>query len=84
MSAGAYRSIIEDQWKWLNSPCHEGDFDIQNFWLEDNLKIFIDMSRLRQKTITISMTSFDEQYHKRQEADSQNTVYKNDNIQIMK
>ena len=32
-----YRSMIERQWNWLNSPCHEGDFNIRNYWLEDNL-----------------------------------------------
>jgi hypothetical protein len=25
-SAGIYKSIIESQWKWLNTPCREGDF----------------------------------------------------------
>ena len=25
-SAHVYRSIIEKQWAWLNSPCIEGDF----------------------------------------------------------
>lgn len=84
MSAGSYRDIIDRQWKWLNSPCHEGDFDIQNFWLEDNLRIFVDMNRLRQKTLSISMSNFAEQYEKRKENDQQNTIYKNANIQIMK
>jgi len=25
-SVGIYKSMIEKQWKWLNSPCKEGDF----------------------------------------------------------
>ena len=36
-SAGLYKNIIEKQWAWLNSPCKEGDFNLKNFWLEDNL-----------------------------------------------
>ena len=31
MSSKIYQDIIERQWQWLNSPCHEGDFDLKNF-----------------------------------------------------
>jgi hypothetical protein len=26
MSVGAYRNMIEQQWKWFHTPCKEGDF----------------------------------------------------------
>lgn len=84
MSAGSYRDLIERQWKWLNSPTHEGNFDIQNFWLEDNLKIFIDLARLRQKTITVSLKLFGEQYEARKREAAKNTILANENIAIMK
>lgn len=57
MSAGVYRSIIESQWKWLNSPIKEGDFNLHNFWLEDNLNIWVDLMRLKQKTLNISISN---------------------------
>jgi len=57
-SGKIYTDILMRQWAWLNSPAHEGDFDLKNFWLEDNLHIFFDLYRLRQKTITIGMQNF--------------------------
>lgn len=36
-STEKYKSIIEAQWRWLNSPCREGDYNLKNFWMEDNL-----------------------------------------------
>ncbi|MBP5784614.1 MAG: hypothetical protein J6W16_03400, partial [Methanobrevibacter sp.] len=66
MSIKAYKDIIERQWRWLNSPCHEGDFDIRNYWLEDNLQnIWIPIFKMRQKGLNISLKSFIEQYEKR-------------------
>lgn len=58
LSPERYGDIIEKNWKWLNSPCHEGSYDIRSFWLEDNLNIFIDMMRLRSKTLCISFKGF--------------------------
>jgi len=57
-SAKIYSDIIERQWNWLNRPCHEGDFELKNFWLEDNINIHIDLLKLRQKTLTISLANF--------------------------
>ena len=48
-SSKIYKDKIEQQWKWLNSPQHEGNFNIKNYWLEDNLNIHIDLFRMRQK-----------------------------------
>lgn len=62
LSVGAYRNIIERQWKWFHTPCHEGDFMLKNFWLEDNLGIWIDLCRMRQKTAVFTMTNVMRQY----------------------
>lgn len=62
MSAGAYRGMIEQQWKWFHTPCKEGDFHIKNFWLEDNLGIWVDLCRIRQKSATFSMSGITQQY----------------------
>lgn len=79
-----YQDIIERQWKWLNSPCHEGDFDLRNFWLEDNMNIHIDMNKLHQKTVNVSMKVFSQSYEQRKAAEKANTIYKNENILITK
>lgn len=84
LSPERYGDIIEKNWKWLNSPCKEGDFQLKNFWLEDNLEIFINVFRMRSKTLKISFNNFAQQYEQRKEAEKQNTIYKNDNILITK
>ena len=78
-SAKIYEDIIERQWKWLNAPIREGDFNLRNFWLEDNLNIYVDLFRLRQKTLTVSMKSFGEQYEARKKKEAENTIFKNEN-----
>lgn len=84
ISSEGYRSMIERQWKWLNSPCHEGDYNLHNFWLEDNLQIHIDLLRLRNKTLKVSFNNFITQYEARKQQQAQNTIFKNDNILITK
>lgn len=84
MSIGAYRNMIEQQWKWFHTPCHEGDFDIKNFWLEDNLNIWIDLCRIRPKTISFSMSNIIQQYTQRKKTEKEQTVFKNENISIMR
>lgn len=84
MSSETYRNLIERQWKWLNSPCREGDFNLRNYWLEDNLNVHIDMFRLRSKTLQISMNSFAQQYEARKKKVVEDTIFKNENILITK
>lgn len=74
-SAGAYRSMVEKQYKWLNSPHEEGNFQLKNYWMEDNLEIWINLGRLRQKTFTISMSLFSKQYNERKAKEKENLVY---------
>ena len=83
-SVGAYKNIIEQQWKWFHTPCIEGDFNLNNYWLEDNLGMWVDMLKLRSKTLKISFNKFKTQYEARLKAEAENTIYKNENIQIMK
>lgn len=84
MSVGAYRNMIQNQWKWFNTPRHEGDFDIKNFWLEDNLNIWIDLCRIRPKTAKFSMANIIQQYMQRKKAEMEQTIFNNENISIMK
>lgn len=71
-SVGLYQSMIEKQWSWLNSPCHEGSFDIKNFWLEDNLNIWLDLMRMRDKYSKCSLSMY---LRKKQE--NNNIIYSN-------
>lgn len=45
-STGAYRKMIERQWAFLNSPTQAGDFNLRNWWLEDNMGIWFKLFRL--------------------------------------
>ena len=80
-SMGAYESIIENQWKWLNSPCHEGDFDIKNFWMEDNKDIWIDLMQLRDKTVPGFVSIY---RRKKMERDAQIIYSDNNGVEIRK
>lgn len=76
-SAGAYGKTIESNWRWLNAPCHEGDFNLKNYWLEDNLpNVWVPLFRLPQKGFKISYTSFSKQYEKRKEDEAKRLVFK--------
>lgn len=47
-SSHIYKDTIEKQWKWLNSPCYEGDFYLVNYWLEDNLpNVWLPLFKMR-------------------------------------
>lgn len=76
--------MAEQQWKWLNTPCREGDFELRNYWLEDNLSMWLDMLRLRSKTLKVSLNSFAAQYEAKKKKEAEDTLFKNDNVQILK
>ena len=84
MSTGSYQKIIENQWNWFHTPCHEGDYFLKNFWLEDNLNVHIDLLRLRQKTLPVSLSAFVKQYDARKKQEADIMIFKNENILITK
>ena len=49
MSIGAYNKIIDAQWKWLNSPHKDGDFNLVSYWMEQNLGVWNRIFRIGQK-----------------------------------
>ena len=57
---------------------------MKNFWLEDNLNIYIDMMRMRSKTLKISFNSFVNQFETRKKKEQENVIYRNDKIMITK
>lgn len=89
-SSKIYLDMINRQWIWLNSPVHEGDFVLKNFWMEDNLGVWVSLFRLRQKTLTVSLSHFSEQYEARKKAQSahaegKDIIFKTeDGVEILK
>jgi hypothetical protein len=84
-SVGVYRSIIEENWKWFNSPKKDGDFQIKNGWLEDNLGLWIDMFKLRPKAPTCSMNMFWQEKMKNDAERAQNMIFQGENgVEILK
>lgn len=75
-TATRYKDVIEKQWKWLNSPCDEGDFHLNNYWLEDNLQnVWLPIFKMRQKGLRISLTDFSWQYEKRKAEEAKKICY---------
>jgi hypothetical protein len=84
-SSGAYKSIIEENWKWLNTPRRDGDFNIKNGWLEDNLGIWIDMFRLRPRAPMCSMMLYWKDKQAKEAQKAENTIFSGDNgVEILK
>ena len=78
MSVGLYEKVIQQQWAWLNSPCAEGDFQLKNFWLEDNIDVWVRLMQLRQKPLSFSLKSVGEQFAAKKEQEEKKTIFKTD------
>lgn len=84
-SAGVYRSMIDSNWKWLNSPKMDGDRMVQNGWLEDNMGVWMDIFRMRQKCVNVSMKKFLDQRKQRLEKEKEKVVFRGENgVEILK
>ena len=84
-SAGVYRKIIEENWKWFNTPTRDGDFNIKNGWLEDNLNIWVDLFRLKPKAPTCSMKLYWDQKVAQEKERAENAIFIGDNgVEILK
>lgn len=81
-SSGAYQSMIENQWKWLTSEHKEGDYLCKGYFLEDNLSVFVERFRLRQKAIPVSLDIFVRQYEERVKKEKENVIFKKGEILI--
>lgn len=84
-SAGVYRSIIDENWKWFNSPKRDGDFNIKNGWLEDNLNLWVDMFKLKPRAPVCSMSLYCQHKQAKEQEISQNSIFSGDNgVEILK
>lgn len=84
-NSGTYRKIIDDNWRWLNSPMRDGDFNIKNGWLEDNINIWVDMFRLKSKAPTCSLRLYCEQRERLEKERQENLLFQGENgVEILK
>ena len=81
-SGGAYLKMVEQQWQWLTSRHKEGDFLCNGFFLEDNLGLFLDRFRLRQKSVPVSLDVFVKQYEERKRRERENVIFKKGEVLI--
>lgn len=85
MSTGSYKSIIEENWRWFNTPRKDGDFFIKNGWLEDNLGIWIDMFRLKPRAPLCSMKLYWAGKKEKDEKMRENSIFTGENgVEILK
>lgn len=57
-SVGIFEKIIDNQWKFLNSPHEECGIKSPNWWLEDNIGIWVKFFSMRKKPQTISINKY--------------------------
>lgn len=84
-STGAFEKCIDHNWKFINSPREECGFSLSNWWLEDNLQIWIDFFKMRPKMSIVDMSRFVELYKARKQEEKNNLLFKADNgVEILK
>lgn len=52
-SNGVYQKMIEQNWKWLNSPREDGNYKLNDSWLESNLGVWLQQFCLPRKSSTV-------------------------------
>ena len=57
-SSFVYGETIERQWKYINTPHVEAGCQLKNYWLEDNLGLWIKLFSMRNKSQTISFSNY--------------------------
>lgn len=58
MSMGAYRSLVENQWKFINKSHHECGIDSPNWWMEDNISIWMKLFSMRRRSQPLSIDKY--------------------------
>lgn len=70
-SGGVYESIITNQYKFLISPHKECGINSPSWWLEDNLKPWLELFRMKKK---YNVMSFDRYLKKLKEDEAKNNI----------
>lgn len=85
-SVGIYEKMIEQQWRFLNSPHEECGIKSPNWWLEDNIGVWIKLFSMRKKPQNVSLNKYIEVQNKLKEKnDPANILFNNDNgLEIIK
>ena len=83
MSASVYSSIIENQWRWLNSPNKEGGWNSPNWWLEGNYDPWIKLWQMRHKSVEISLAKYLEMKEQREKDAKMSMVLSKNNGDLL-
>lgn len=83
MSATVYGEIIENQWRWLNSPHHEGGWNSPNWWLENNYEPWIKVWQMRHKSSEISLARYLEVKAQQQKEAEESIVLSKNNGELL-
>ena len=83
-STGAYKEMILQNYKWLNSPHEDGEFNVVNCWLDDNMRIWQDLFRLRRKTCNVSFSKFKQRYEAMQAQMPKEVLHSKNGVEILK
>lgn len=55
-SVGIYSKMIQSQWKFLNSPHKECGISSPNWWMEDNIDVWMKLFNMRKKSKVVSIS----------------------------
>lgn len=83
MSAGVYGDIVETQWKWLNSPHHEGGWNSPNWWLESNYEPWIKIWQMRHKSSELSIAKYIEVKKAKEQKEKESIVLSKNNGDLL-
>lgn len=83
MSASVFGDIIENQWKWLNSPHKEGGWNSPNWWLENNYEPWIKLWQMRHKSSELSLAKYVEAKKQKEKEAKESTVFSKNNGELL-
>ena len=83
MSASVFGDIIENQWKWINSPHKEGGWNSPNWWLESNYEPWIKLWQMRHKSSELSLAKYIESKKRKEKEAKESVVFSKNNGELL-
>lgn len=75
MSVGAYGKMVESQWRFINTPHHECGIKSPNWWMEDNIGVWMQVFSMRKKPGVVSITRALELFKMSKKGDEEHPYY---------
>lgn len=82
MSVGKFESMIEAQWRFLNTPHNECGIPANSWWMEDNISAWMAVFGMKKKAPTVSLSKFIEAVKQQEEKNKTTTMYENGNLKV--